>query len=181
LSNSKNADALIASLIQREGGFVNHPSDRGGATKYGITIGTLRDWRRKPVGVPDVQNLSVEEATDIYRNRYFTASGFDQIKDPEFLELMFDFAVMSGVGGATKGLQNAINAIPGFDCGAADGVMGPRTLAAMLNAEHRNAEALFYRVKCERYEALLRFIGADHNQADFAAGWANRLDKLQDK
>lgn len=181
MADQKTADALIASLIQREGGFVDHPSDNGGATKYGITIETLRRSRGRPVSRQDVENLTVEEATEIYRHHYFTASGFDQLRDPEFMEFMFDFAVHAGVGGATAGLQKALNRIPGIDAGPADGVMGPKTLAALATAASRNQEALFYRVQAERALMLMQFIGRDKRQADFAGGWANRLTSIQDK
>ena len=45
---------LIAELIQREGGYVDDPDDRGGPTKYGITLATLQAWRHTPVSAADV-------------------------------------------------------------------------------------------------------------------------------
>jgi lysozyme family protein len=173
LTNKGVADALIASLIRREGGFVDHAADRGGATKYGITIGTLRDWRRAPVSRDDVQNLTVEEATEIYRSRYFTASGFDQIEDPKLQELLFDFAVLSGVPRATQGLQEAL----GPAAGTADGVMGPKTMAALKNYQD-DRRILFLRVKCERLEQFVRIL-SNPSQSVFAQGWANRLDEFK--
>lgn len=168
---SDKIDELISGVIVREGGFVNHPSDRGGATKYGITIGALRDWRRAPVSREDVANLTEDEARKIYRSKYFSSTGFDNIPNPTLLEFMFDFAVHSGPAAATRALQRAIGAKD-------DGVMGPVSLAAL--AKVTNWGMLFYRVKCERYELLLRFTGADHAQADFAVGWSNRLDHFEE-
>ncbi len=37
-----DVDLLIAALIEREGGYVNHPADRGGPTCYGITESVAR-------------------------------------------------------------------------------------------------------------------------------------------
>lgn len=161
---------LIADLIVREGGYVDNPADSGGPTKFGITLATLRGWRHKPVGAQDVQNLTVEEATDIYRTIYFTASGFDQIADPTLLTFMFDFGVNSGVEEASECLQRAI----GVD---ADGVMGPVSLGAL--AAVKNLTALFYAVKAERLDFLLRDVGATPSQAEFAIGWSNRIRQFQ--
>ena len=46
---SDDVDDLISDIIRREGGYVNHPDDRGGPTNYGITQATLSEWRRQPV------------------------------------------------------------------------------------------------------------------------------------
>lgn len=163
-------DDLISRVIQREGGFVNNPADAGGATKYGITKATLTGWRKSYVSDSDVEAMTEEEARAIYRAVYFDRPGFGAITYPPLLEFLFDFGVNSGPAAATKALQAAL----GVD---ADGVFGPISRAALGRCT--NLQALFYRLKCERYELLLRFIGRDPAQAQFAAGWANRLDQFE--
>ena len=37
-----NIEQFLNELIRREGGYVNNPADRGGATKYGITEAVAR-------------------------------------------------------------------------------------------------------------------------------------------
>lgn len=37
-----NIEQYLDDLIKREGGYVNNPADRGGATKYGITEAVAR-------------------------------------------------------------------------------------------------------------------------------------------
>ena len=71
-----------------------------------------------------------------------------------------------------KALQTAIGV-------TADGGFGPISKAAL--AKITNMPALFYRLKAERYESLLRYIGRDPSQAVFAQGWANRLDGFEEK
>jgi len=90
-------EAYFPELLKHEGGYVDHPSDPGGATKYGITIGTLRDWRATPVTKLDVRNLTKAEAKSIYRARYWDAIDGDKLQ-PGVDAVAFDIAVNHGVG-----------------------------------------------------------------------------------
>lgn len=89
--------AYFPELLRHEGGYVDHPADPGGATKYGITIGTLSKWRGKPATKADVKALSPDEARDIYRSHYWSAVKGDDL--PAGVDaLAFDIAVNHGVG-----------------------------------------------------------------------------------
>lgn len=171
-------DRLIDRLIEREGGFVDHPADRGGPTAWGITLAVLHAWRGTPVDRRQVARLGADEARAIYRDRYFTAPGFDAIADTGLQELVFDFAVNAGPAAAARALQTALRDM-GLYRGAIDGGFGPQSRAAL--AACKNIPELYYRTKCERYELYLRFIGREPAQAVFASGWANRLDALEDR
>lgn len=171
-------DDLIDRLIEREGGYVNHPSDNGGPTNYGITQGALSRWRGKPVTAFQVQTMQKAEARQIYKDQYFDKPGFGAITDPELQEFMFDYAVNSGPEAAARGLQTALKGM-GLYNDAIDGAFGPKSQAAVRAC--RNIPELYYRTKCERYELFLRFIGHDPAQSVFATGWSNRLDELQDR
>jgi len=168
-------DELINAVLRREGGYVNHPSDRGGPTNFGITQATLSDWLKRPASVNDVSTMSEATARDIYRANYFIKPGYDAITDPALQGLMFDFAVNSGPGAATKALQTVLQKM-GLYTGAIDGGFGPLTRQALRGVT--NWPELYFRVKCERYELYLRFIGRDPAQAVFATGWANRMDEF---
>ena len=82
-------DALKYSL-KNEGGFVNHPADKGGATNMGITIGTLSAYLGKKATVTDVKNLTHETVADIYRERYFNPMGLSKIVDQSIATALFD-------------------------------------------------------------------------------------------
>lgn len=173
---SAKVEALIARLIEREGGYVNHPADRGGPTKYGVTLDTLTEWRGKAASAAEVEHLGLAEARDIYRDRYFRRPGFDAVADAALQELLFDTGVHSGPGAAARALQLCLQRM-GLYAGRLDGDVGPMTRAAI--AACADPRELYYRLKCERHELLLRLIGRDPRQAAFAAGWANRLDELE--
>lgn len=164
---------LVNALILREGGYVNDPDDRGGPTKYGITLATLQAWRGRPVSPADVEALTTTEASAIYAAQYFTRPGFDAVPDPMLQEFLFDFAVNSGPGTAVKALQTVLKQ-SGTYTDKIDGDFGPKSRAAL--AKINNQPALFFAVKCERYELLLRDVGSRAVDSKYAAGWANRLD-----
>lgn len=165
-------DDLITALIEREGSFVNNAQDRGGPTCWGITLATLHDWRRVPVGVDDVRNLTQDEARLIYRTLYYTKGGFDRVQYPDLQEFLFDTAVNSGLGESAMCLQEALHV-------QADGVVGPHTLAAL--AADTNPKSLYHAAVAARALFLLRIVGRDSGQSVFAEGWAARVQAFNDR
>jgi hypothetical protein len=98
----------IAFVKRWEGGFVDHPSDPGGATNKGITIGTFIRWRIER-GLPtptvdDLRAITDAEANEIYYQWYWLASGSDKLPWPLCLA-HFDTAVNAGVGRANEMMQ----------------------------------------------------------------------------
>ena len=160
-------DALLDEVLRREGGYVNHPADRGGPTKFGITAATLGEWRRlgRAATAQEVSALTTDEARAIYRQRYVADPGFEGIKHPPLLALLVDAGVHSGPKRAVEWLQTALGV-------SADGVLGPRTRAALMSAD---PVVLYRRVLAARLRFLGRLITQDRRQAAFAAGWMNRL------
>lgn len=68
--DSKTLFTVIETIIDREGGFVNHPLDHGGPTKFGITLATLSKWRDRVCTEEDVRDLERPEAREIYLSYY---------------------------------------------------------------------------------------------------------------
>jgi len=103
--------ACLAIVLRAEGGFVNNPRDPGRATNRGITIGTLADWRKRPVTIADVRALTAAEAGAIYRANYWKPCGCDAL--PPGVDLMtFDFGVNAGPGRAVRYLRTAGRGTP---------------------------------------------------------------------
>ena len=133
----KSVQELAAEIVTREGGFVNDPDDPGGATKYGVTLNTLRRLgiditRDASIDVADVRALTTVQATDIYVEHYFRRTGVGAL--PEVLQAsVFDMYVNAG-SNAVKVLQRLLTSM-GFPCDA-DGQIGPQTIrAAQMAAE----------------------------------------------
>ena len=59
-----NIEQYLDELIKREGGYVNNPADRGGATKYGITEAVARANGFKG----NMKDLPLEVAKAIYKS-----------------------------------------------------------------------------------------------------------------
>jgi lysozyme family protein len=161
---------IIDEIIRREGGYVNHPADRGGPTNFGITFRTLGEARKlgRPATAVEVRELTVAEAREIYCDMYITQPKFYMIKDTAVRDFLIDFGVNSGPVRAIKTLQTLLGV-------TVDGVMGPQTAGA---ANQCNPEVLLYKLTTRRALFLLRLIGRDKRQAAFATGWANRVDEF---
>lgn len=160
-----NYDDIIPRVLSAEGGYVNHKSDRGGATNYGITQNTYLGWlTSKKIAYRDVSLLTIGEAKLIYMDNYWLPSKCDQLP-PNIRDLHFDAAVNHGVVGAARILQDALKI-------NADGVIGPVTIRA---AQVANPDALRARYIAIRYRFYGDIINRDRSQLVFIAGWLNRM------
>jgi len=160
-------DTILDEIIRREGGYVNHPSDRGGPTNFGITAHTLGAWRKlsRPATAAEVHALTKDEARAIYRQQYITGPGFDAVTHPGLLHLLVDSGVHSGPKRAVQWLQVALGV-------TADGIIGPKTRAALAATDQA---VLYSKVLGQRLRHLGRLITNDPKQSAFAAGWMNRI------
>ena len=122
---------IAREIVAREGGYVNDPDDPGGATKYGVTVHTMRrlgldlteDGR---VDAQDVRRLARADAERIFVQHYYARPGIDRL--PEVLRAsVFDMYVNAGAN-AVKILQRLLRQM-GQDV-AVDGVIGPQTADA---------------------------------------------------
>ena len=164
-----------------EGGYSDHPSDRGGKTQWGITEGVARaDGYTGAMG-----DLPKARALSIYRRLYWDRIGLDWIAavDRDIAAELFDTAVNMGVGVAVVFLQRVLNALnrQGRDYPdlKVDGSAGPATASALraLIARRgivgRNAVLIYLNaLQGARYIELAELRAANE---DFVLGWAVRV------
>lgn len=133
----QTVEDIAREIVAREGGYVNDPDDPGGATKYGVTIGTMRQLGIDLTGdgkvdARDVQRLSRDQAVEIFVQHYYHRPRIDAL--PEVLRpSVFDMYVNAGAN-AVRILQRLLN-----DMGQSvevDGVIGPQTAAAAEAGAH---------------------------------------------
>jgi lysozyme family protein len=127
----QSVEEIVRDIIAREGGFVHDPDDPGGATKYGVTLGTLRRLGMDITGdgaitARDVERLTKAEAAKIFLRNFYDKPGIGML--PEALRAsVFDMYVNAGPN-AVRILQRLLTMM-GYSC-AADGVIGPQTIRA---------------------------------------------------
>jgi lysozyme family protein len=157
-------DQCMNYLFSVEGGYVDNPRDPGGATNMGITQATLTVWRHASVSTADVQNLTQDEATAIYHANYWNVLRCGSL--PSGIDLMvFDAGVNCGNSHSARTLQTIV----GCD---ADGVIGPATLQAVINAVGASSAlsiiTQFSKAQSDYYHSLATF-------DTFGAGWLARV------
>lgn len=151
-----NFDTAFDRLIGHEGGYVNHPSDPGGETMWGVTARVARAFGY----AGPMSELPREAAKAIYRSQYWDTIKADSMP-PAVAFQVFDAAVNHGVAQAAKFLQRAAGV-------TADGVIGPKTLAAVND---RDTAALVFLFNAEREQ----FYTDLPTWATFGKGWSRRV------
>lgn len=177
------AEKVIAEVIRREGSkYTNYPADRGGPTKWGITQATLSAFLGRPASISDVQNLTEELATRIYRENYIVKPGFVHVLALSELvgaELV-DSGVNVGPARAAKWLQTALNAFNNrgkhYADIAVDGMIGSKTLVAMREFFSYRGKAkaelvLFRALNALQGAHYLNLVERSESQEQFAFGW----------
>ena len=150
-------DQCFDKLISHEGGYVNHASDPGGETNYGIS--------KRAYPSLDIKALTLADAKAIYKRDYWDRAQCDKLP-PSVAYVLFDAAVNSGIGQAIRFLQRAVNV-------ADDGVIGPMTIAAVTRLD---AESVCARYIGQRLEFMTKLTTWDA----FSRGWSRRLaDQLK--
>ena len=155
----------IDEIIEREGGFVDHPKDKGGPTKYGITQTVLEAWRGCPVKPTDVASITQAEAYMIYESEYLKKPGLDKVADAFLRAHLLDIAVLHGPDDAIKWLQMELGV-------KVDGDLGPKTLAALSACA--SVERLNDELVARRILYMVHLVDKNHSQVVFLVGWIAR-------
>lgn len=171
-----NIDQQIDRLIVREGGYVNRSTDRGGPTKYGITVKTLTLWRGHECSAADVKSLDEHTAYEIYYSWYYIKPGINHL--PVLIQpVMLDMTANHGQKNAIKMLQDAL-ICHGFDCGKIDGKIGDMTIAAARKSDAEMGNDLLRALVNRRKIFMEAIVRNDETQREYLAGWLNRADSF---
>lgn len=177
---------LIDALIDREGGYVNHSADRGGATRYGITEAVARAHGYDGA----MRNLPRREAGAIYRRLYWLRPRFDQVaaRSARLAAELFDTGANMGPAVAATFLQRALTALnrnaKDYPDLVPDGRIGAASLAALdaffkVRGKASGETVLLRALEALQGERYLRLAERRPANEAFLYGWlANRIGTL---
>lgn len=158
---------FIPLLKKLEGGFVDHPADKGGATNMGVTLKTFREHYGKDMCAEDLRRMSEEQWRHIMKSGYWDWCRCDEIKSQSVADIIADWCVNSGLAGIRR-VQEIAGVRP-------DGIVGPVTVNA-INAH--SPEDLFNRIKDARKQFYVNIVRRDPSQKVFMNGWMNRIESF---
>lgn len=162
------AELLKPFILRWEGGFVDDPLDRGGATNKGITIGTFRNFYGKEATVEQLKNITDEQWLHIFKCGFWDKWKADDINNQSIADIVVDWAWGSGAATSIKQVQKILGV-------AVDGIVGNDTLTAINTADQRT---LFDKIHSRRIEFVENIVKRDPSQTRFLKGWKNRINSL---
>lgn len=153
-------------------GWANDPADRGGATMVGVTIGTYRTYcrykGRKVPTVNDLKNITYKEWRDVVHTLYWSKWKADLIEDQNVANMIVDWVWASGQGIGIKRVQKILGV-------TADGIVGPKTLAAVNAADPQVLFTKVYNARAAHFNAIVK---ANPSQKKWLKGWMNRINYI---
>ncbi len=177
---------IAEAIVSREGGYVNDPDDPGGATNFGVTVGTMArlgldlDGNGR-VDAADVRRLTRAQAVEIFLSHYYARPRIGELPEP-LRASVFDMYVNAGAN-AVKILQRLLSRM-GWPL-ADDGVIGPRTIAAAEAAARAAPDHLadaygiarrnYYFALADRRPASRKYARA---RAGGKGGWIRRAEEF---
>lgn len=174
---NNHVNAYIDELLIREGGYVDHPSDKGGPTNWGITEFVARAFGY----TGSMRDLPRATAKEIYLKRYWQQPGYEKVNEvsPKLAEELFDTGVNMGTGMATMFLQRALNVLNQratlFPDMRVDGALGNLTLAALQAFKAKRGDAgmtvLWRMLNGQQSVRYIELAESRESQEDFQFGW----------
>ena len=160
-------------ILQYEGGFVNDPNDRGGATNMGVTLAT---WQKVgydkdgdgDIDIDDIRLLSAEDAIIVLKLNYWNRWKADQILNQSIAEILVDWVWGSGKWGIVIP-QRLLNVKD-------DGIVGSTTIQAVNSVDQKSFHTSVFKA---RGIFILDLVKNHPEQKKFLNGWMNRLNNFK--
>lgn len=156
-----DANKVVEFVLRNEGGWSDHPADRGGRTRFGISSAANPDV--------DLDSLTLDKAVDIILQRYYYRYNIHLLKALPVACKGLDVVYWMGGFAGARTLQRALMAC--HNPVAIDGIIGPIT-AGKANA--MDTRILLPPWRSEIAGQVRRIIYGDPSQEPFREGWLKR-------
>lgn len=165
-------ELLAPKIAKWEGGWVDDPTDLGGATNMGVTIAT---WKQVgydkdhdgDIDKDDVKALSKDDFKFVLK-KYWDLWKADSIVNQSIADILVDWVWGSGKWGII--IPQRLLQVKD------DGVVGPNTIG-MLNFQDQ--KILFDKIFEARLKFLNDIVKNNPSQKKFIIGWTNRLNDFK--
>lgn len=158
-----NFNEAIEHVLKWEGGYVNHPSDPGGATKFGIT--------KKRYPALDIKNLTLSKAKKIYKSDFWDKFKIDNINSQDTATHYLDLTILHNNRDAAKMVQRALNDI-GIKT-TIDGIAGSNTFKNINRADQNKLNKAIGERRKSFFEFLIQ---RKPSLNEFRSGWIKRAN-----
>jgi lysozyme family protein len=161
------AELLMPFILKWEGGYSNHPLDKGGPTNKGVTIETFRHFFGANKTAADLKRMTDEQWFNIFKKGFWDRWHADEIECQAIANILVDWVWASGKWGIT---------IPQDILGVeADGIVGNKTIVAINSS---SPLPLFGSIKDARLKFVKRIVSAHPSQKVFLKGWIKRIESI---
>lgn len=178
-TSSETFDKIHKFVTRWEGGYVDDPSDRGGATNFGVSLRFLKGLPIEDADINgdgvvdkrDIRDLTKDDAKRLLKKYFWDDMRLDNLETikPRLAACCYNFAMNMGVGTARKLAQLAVGT-------TADGAWGPKTWKAFYECDDKTAAIQMCKLARARYE---RIVQNNPSQAKFLRGWLSRVRELE--
>ena len=144
--------------------FKVDPDDYGGATNSGVTLSTFRKVLGADKTVEDLQNMTYEQWYQVMKGYFWDKCKADQIRNQSVAEIFVDWCIHAGIG-KIKLVQAMVEV-------NTDGIVGPKTLAAINNMSQ---QVLHRKIKLMRAQRAIDQIYGNPSQMKYFNGFFRRF------
>lgn len=175
-----NFNTSVNITLRHEGSKL-FKSKHGEVSKFGITKEVLKSWNKNV----KIENLSKQQAIEIYKARYWTISQLSKLESQALANHIFDFSVNSGTYRASLELQKMCNRfirLYNMQNSAKlmlldeDGICGTKTIETVnLLSNFFTSDILVQEYKVSRLGFLKRL---GDKWDSYGKGWTYRIENI---
>ena len=179
----KTIDEMIEDILKHEGGYVDHPNDKGGATNFGVSLRYARDIGLDNDGdgdtdKDDIRLVTRKQAAKLYKDDFLIKPRISSLP-VEYQPQLFDMAVNHGAHRAVTLFQHVLNDLMGPNLDT-DGIVGKKTRqTAEYSVERWGWQHVNNALVDKRIAFFRAIVKNNPKQKVFLKGWLARAESFR--